>query len=148
VYTHQGSCEHALRVRDVRRACAADARGRDAYPLVTYRTERPRKRCAICDSLLATKVVYGSRLAPESPCFFCDECFQARRGGLRVHACAFSFLFVLIALIVLIVSRALLRARSGCTTTRRGGCCSRTSRCTRTTDARCPAWRRARFERA
>ncbi len=87
VYTHQGSCEHALRVRDVRRACAADARGRDAYPLLTYATERPRKRCAICDSLLATKVVYGSRLAPESPCFFCDECFQVRRRAACVRAC-------------------------------------------------------------
>ncbi len=76
VYTHQGSCEHSLRLRDVRRACAADARSRAAYPACVYRTERVRRRCAICDGFCATKVVYDSRLAPESPCFLCGECFQ------------------------------------------------------------------------
>lgn len=83
VYTHQGDCEHALRVTDIRLATSAElavAPG-GAFPATTYKLPRQVRKCAICEMATAIKVVYNSRLAPESPCFFCQDCFQVRTAS-------------------------------------------------------------------
>jgi len=113
VYCHQANCEHALRLTDLRRCTAAEVAAAADFPRVTYQLERPRRKCAPCQLALATRVVYNSRLAPESPCLFCDECFQAS-GPCSLPACPCSAL-----------TRGTPR---GCTTPQRGTCCSTTSR--------------------
>ena len=78
VYTHQGDCEHALRCTDIRLATPQELEAAASFPMTTHRLQRQQRKCAICEAALAAKVVYNSRLAPETPCFFCQECFHVR----------------------------------------------------------------------
>jgi snRNA-activating protein complex subunit 3 len=78
VYAHQGDCEHALRCTDIRLATAEELEAAPSFPVTTHKLQRQQRKCAICEAALAAKVVYDSRLAPETPCFFCQECFQVR----------------------------------------------------------------------
>lgn len=78
VYTHQGDCEHALRCTDIRLATPHELETASSFPVTTYKLQRQQRKCAICEAAVAAKVVYNSRQAPETPCFFCQECFQVR----------------------------------------------------------------------
>ena len=78
VYTHQGDCEHALRCTDIRLATPQELETAASFPMTTHKLQRQQRKCAICEAALAAKVVYNSRLAPETPCFFCQECFHVR----------------------------------------------------------------------
>ena len=74
LFCHQGDCEHLLTIRSVRLAHADDPRRAESYPLRTLDGRRFRRKCSMCDVFEARHVTYGDRLAPCSPCFFCETC--------------------------------------------------------------------------
>lgn len=76
LFCHQGDCEHLLTIRSVRLAHADDPRRAESYPLRTLDGRRFRRKCSMCDVFEARHVTYGDRLAPCSPCFFCEKCFD------------------------------------------------------------------------
>ena len=96
VFTHQGGCEHAAAVRDVRLAAPADAAGQAPpghhhypppptagdFPLLTFRA-RPAKRraCSACGVARAAKVTAADRHAPAVPAFWCGPCYEAFHYG-------------------------------------------------------------------
>ena len=55
-------------------AHADDPRRAESYPLRTLDGRRFRRKCSMCDVFEARHVTYGDRLAPCSPCFFCETC--------------------------------------------------------------------------
>ena len=76
LFCHQGDCEHLVTIRSVRLAHADDPRRAESYPLRTLDGRRFRRKCSMCDVFEARHVTYGDRLAPCSPCFFCEKCFD------------------------------------------------------------------------
>ncbi|MCJ1461833.1 hypothetical protein MMC07_000432 [Pseudocyphellaria aurata] len=72
---HQGCCEHALVVTDVRRVSACDPQWKAAYPLLVYQVPLPLKSCCICNMPAVAKVTYNDRFAPECPAFWCEDCY-------------------------------------------------------------------------
>ena len=74
LFCHQGDCEHLLTIRSVRLAHADDPRRAESYPLRTLDGRRFRRKCSMCGVFEARHVTYGDRLAPCSPCFFCETC--------------------------------------------------------------------------
>eukprot|EP00884_Botryococcus_braunii_P004191 jgi/Botrbrau1/13773/Bobra.0056s0028.1 len=81
VYCHQGCCEHALSILDVRRIHPDDPQDISTYPLVTFRLKQQRKRCCICATHMAVLVTYEDKLAPESPAFWCKNCYEMLHYG-------------------------------------------------------------------
>ncbi|GAQ91210.1 snRNA activating complex family protein [Klebsormidium nitens] len=77
LYCHQGNCEHKMVFTDVRMLNRFDVPDLFAYPLLRYRTQRPPKKCHICCKQQASKITVGDELVPESPCLFCEQCFDA-----------------------------------------------------------------------
>ena len=99
VFCHQGGCEHALSVRDVRLAASADASdafnavsspgGETAeeegerhppttgdFPLVIFKARPPKARsCQSCGSRRATKATWRDAAAPTDPAFWCSSCY-------------------------------------------------------------------------
>jgi snRNA-activating protein complex subunit 3 len=75
-YQHQGDCEHVMTIRDIRLAHADDPKDRHVYPLRIFRGRPFRRRCQMCDVFDAKHVTIADELAPCSPCFFCDKCFE------------------------------------------------------------------------
>ncbi|KAK3286041.1 hypothetical protein CYMTET_6386 [Cymbomonas tetramitiformis] len=76
VYCHQGMCEHRMVVEDVRRVHPEDARARCEYPLLVYQKALARRKCSVCELHPAQHVTRKDKLAPLSPCFFCDSCYR------------------------------------------------------------------------
>ena len=74
LYCHQGCCEHFLYVTDIRlRHPLADAAATtDSFPAVKFMKSVKRRRCCVCDALMAKFVVYGDRLLEQSPAFLCQ----------------------------------------------------------------------------
>jgi hypothetical protein len=79
VFCHQGGCEHALAVRDVRLATAADAATGATlgdFPLLAHRARPPLRRlCCACRTTRAAKAVWDSARAPGDPSFWCGGCY-------------------------------------------------------------------------
>ena len=96
VFCHQGGCEHALSVRDVRLACAADAPGPASnaspgasddderhppttgdFPLVLFKSRPPKARsCQSCGSRRAAKATWRDSAGPSDPSFWCLRCYD------------------------------------------------------------------------
>ncbi|EIE24050.1 hypothetical protein COCSUDRAFT_62573 [Coccomyxa subellipsoidea C-169] len=77
VFCHQGCCEHALYFKDVRRIHPDDSHSLSDYPIPVYQAQFRRQRCSLCATRFAVKVTYEDEHAPESPAFWCIECYQA-----------------------------------------------------------------------
>ena len=77
LYCHQGNCEHIITFRDIRLAHPDDPTDRAVYPIPVLNPRKHRRKCSMCDVFDVQHVTYGDKLAPCSPCFFCDECFDA-----------------------------------------------------------------------
>jgi hypothetical protein len=78
LYTHASGCEHVLCVTDIRPAAehpsggtAALVQGSNGFPREVHRAPPTQRRCTVCDLLAAQFVVFGDKLAPCSPAFFC-----------------------------------------------------------------------------
>ena len=104
VFCHQGGCEHALAVRDVRLAAADDAapgagarglegpRGRGAeeeeeeerhpptsgdFPLVLFKARPAKARsCQSCGSRRAARATWRDAAGPSDPAFWCARCYS------------------------------------------------------------------------
>ncbi|KAI8359344.1 snRNA-activating protein of 50kDa MW C terminal-domain-containing protein [Mortierella sp. GBAus27b] len=78
LFVHQGNCEHIVMFRDLRLfSHQHDDLNRNSYPLQTFQ-ERTRKRaCQMCNGRRASFVTVNDRLAGQSPCYFCEDCYIA-----------------------------------------------------------------------
>jgi len=77
VLCHQGDCEHIVTFDEIRLfRHESDHCNRLAYPIQLFEGQHSVRKCTICKIHSAKKVTHGDRLAPESPCFFCDECYH------------------------------------------------------------------------
>ena len=73
LYCHQSCCEHYLYLTDIRlRHPVADPASDDSFPAVKFMKKVRRRRCCVCDALMAKFVVYGDRLLDQSPAFLCQ----------------------------------------------------------------------------
>jgi hypothetical protein len=85
VFGHCGGCEHVLYLTNMRvvpiagggsvSSQVAERRTMAVHaptPQVTYLEKQKQRQCCVCALLLATCVVFGDRLAPFSPAFFCS----------------------------------------------------------------------------
>ncbi|BBN00664.1 snRNA-activating protein complex subunit 3 [Marchantia polymorpha subsp. ruderalis] len=75
LYCHQGGCKHTMIIRDMRLAHPEDVQNAAAYPVLRYVHKLRHRKCSICCIYQARKVTVGDKLAPESPCFFCENCY-------------------------------------------------------------------------
>jgi len=94
-FTHQGGCEHAVAVRDVRLAAPGDAAAPPPpghhhppppttgdFPLLTFRARPAKKRaCSLCGTARAAKVTSSDPHAPAAPAFWCAPCYEAFHYG-------------------------------------------------------------------
>lgn len=62
-------------IRDMRLAHPEDVQNAAAYPVLRYVHKLRHRKCSICCIYQARKVTVGDKLAPESPCFFCENCY-------------------------------------------------------------------------
>lgn len=75
LYVHAGACEHIVVFEDVRLPHSGDPCL--AHAPATLPRRRPRlEKCCICAVRPAVKMAFDDRLAPESPAFFCERCFD------------------------------------------------------------------------
>ncbi|XP_004347455.1 hypothetical protein CAOG_04708 [Capsaspora owczarzaki ATCC 30864] len=77
LYCHQGDCEHVITVRDMR-IIHLPTDGSDArlFPKQTFQSRVKTRKCLVCDILPAKLATYNDRLALETPCYFCDVCYD------------------------------------------------------------------------
>eukprot|EP00873_Tetraselmis_striata_P016577 jgi/Tetstr1/436841/TSEL_025618.t1 len=75
IYCHQGCCQHAIAVADVRRVHATDPQRRDQYPFLVFQAQPLKRKCRICKHRAAMKVTTESDVSPDPVCFFCQECY-------------------------------------------------------------------------
>ena len=75
LYVHAGACEHIVVFEDVRWQHADDPDVSAGPASVPFRQPRLEK-CCICSIRPAVKVTFDDVLAPESPAFFCVQCFD------------------------------------------------------------------------
>lgn len=75
VYCHQGDCKHDMVVRDMRLIHKEDIQNMLVYPLLRSQFRVRHRKCTICEIYVAKKVTYDDKMAPQSPCFFCDYCY-------------------------------------------------------------------------
>ena len=90
--THEGGCEHAVAVRDVRLAVPGDVAPPPPghppspttgdFPLLTFRARPAQKRaCSLCGTARAAKVTAADAHAPSVPAFWCGPCYEAFHYG-------------------------------------------------------------------
>ena len=75
IFMHQGDCQHTLVFTEIRQMQPYDCRLVTAYPLQVFQCKIRRKKCRICDIFASRYVTYNDKLAPDNPCFFCDNCY-------------------------------------------------------------------------
>jgi hypothetical protein len=78
LYRHQGSCDHIVQFRDIRKAHVVKriAENSDNYPIVISERKKYKKTCLCCCIHDATVVAYKDEMADRSPFFWCDSCFD------------------------------------------------------------------------
>lgn len=76
LFRHRGDCDHVLTFRTVRVAHEDDLKNKNLYPLKTFTARRFRRKCSMCDVFEACFITRNDSLAPCSPCFFCESCFE------------------------------------------------------------------------
>ena len=55
---------------------AVDHPVREDYPILVYKHKVKHRLCSVCSYETAQWVTEDDDLAPESPCFFCKDCFK------------------------------------------------------------------------
>lgn len=78
VYCHQGDCKHTLIIKDMRLIHKEDIQNSLLYPLLRSPFRARQRKCTICDIYTATKVTFDDKMAPQSPCLFCDYCYYVQ----------------------------------------------------------------------
>lgn len=53
-----------------------DSQYKKDYPRLMYQHRGRRRKCHVCEIFGPTWVTYNDSLAPESPCYFCEDCFR------------------------------------------------------------------------
>mmetsp|Transcript_10680 Transcript_10680/g.26985 ORF Transcript_10680/g.26985 Transcript_10680/m.26985 type:complete len:379 (+) Transcript_10680:392-1528(+) len=76
VYCHQGCCEHGVAFLDMRRIHADDKQLVSEYPYTIYERPLRMRPCMICAYDEAIYVTYGDKKAIDSPCLFCEQCYD------------------------------------------------------------------------
>jgi len=77
VFVHEEICEHLIMITDIRMLdINVDLINAEQYPRLMSRARTMWRSCDICSNGRASKVVFGDRFAPESPCFFCEPCYN------------------------------------------------------------------------
>jgi snRNA-activating protein complex subunit 3 len=75
LYSHQGVCEHAVIVSDVRLLHARDVLARSAYPRTVFQASLCRRlHCSVCKRLNARWLLLGHPETPEDVCVLCRLC--------------------------------------------------------------------------
>lgn len=72
VFVHKGNCEHILKFNRLQLVSSEAPK----YNQLFLGKTRKRK-CKICQLYVATKVTFDDVLAPESPCYFCEDCYTS-----------------------------------------------------------------------
>lgn len=92
-FVHCGRCDHFIMIEQVRRFHPYDSARPSPYlttkdktlslPTIReiFRLRRRRRKCRICENNRAAWLTVNDRLAPESPCAFCDSCYQSLHYG-------------------------------------------------------------------
>ncbi len=75
-YVHQGNCEHMLLVKDIRLLHSSDSQNANAYPKTIFRSKVRRHKCRMCVVYPAKWITFNDKNSGESPCFFCEKCFN------------------------------------------------------------------------
>ncbi|KAL5481985.1 hypothetical protein EMCRGX_G022263 [Ephydatia muelleri] len=76
LYCHHGNCEHLVIFSDIRMLNVLDSRTRADYPLLTSIWHGKTRKCNVCNLLAPAWVTYDDDLAPQCPCFYCNDCFR------------------------------------------------------------------------
>ncbi|PRP87976.1 hypothetical protein PROFUN_02713 [Planoprotostelium fungivorum] len=74
-YMHQGDCTHNVVFTCLRAAHEQDEQDRNRYPIQMFQNKVKKHKCSICEIHFAKVITINDRLAPENPCYFCDNCF-------------------------------------------------------------------------
>ncbi|KAG0030919.1 small nuclear RNA activating complex, polypeptide 3 [Podila clonocystis] len=78
LFVHQGSCEHILMVKSMRLLNKEhDDMNRANYPKLMFKSKPSTHMCKMCLVNRAQFVTIDDRLAGESPCYFCQQCYYA-----------------------------------------------------------------------
>ncbi|KAF9377845.1 small nuclear RNA activating complex, polypeptide 3 [Podila verticillata] len=78
LFVHQGSCEHILMVKSMRLPNKEyDDMNRAHYPRLMFKSKHSTHMCKMCLVNRAQFVTIDDRLAGESPCYFCQQCYYA-----------------------------------------------------------------------
>ncbi|KAI7900248.1 snRNA-activating protein of 50kDa MW C terminal-domain-containing protein [Cokeromyces recurvatus] len=80
-WIHQDSCEHLIRVKDIRLLSPNEYKSKDEFPRTTHNVKYDRFKCSLCTVYPATKVVYNDVTTGFSTCYFCDICFESFHYG-------------------------------------------------------------------
>lgn len=76
-YIHQGNEEHAIYFTGARLpALNSDCPLKEAYPLLTFMRDFPRKLCQACIQTLAFWAVHNAVRCPRNPTYVCQLCFR------------------------------------------------------------------------
>ncbi|KAJ1659814.1 hypothetical protein IWQ61_001152 [Dispira simplex] len=75
-FVHQGNCEHALVFTDVRALRKSDDHNASTYPKLTFQCFLRRHKCRMCRTSPAEFVTINDVYSGESPCFFCQTCYN------------------------------------------------------------------------
>ncbi|KAK9867327.1 hypothetical protein WJX84_011559 [Apatococcus fuscideae] len=79
IFCHQGSCEHLVVVRDIRRIHpldGGDPRFMGSYPYLTGQDEPAKRNCEICGKKHGVCITHDDMIAPHNPCIWCQECYE------------------------------------------------------------------------
>ncbi|KAG0375585.1 small nuclear RNA activating complex, polypeptide 3 [Mortierella sp. AD032] len=77
LFVHQGDCEHILMFRDLRLFSQRhDDLNRLSYPLQVFKDKPTSHMCRMCRINKAYYVTVDDRLAGETPCYFCEQCYD------------------------------------------------------------------------
>lgn len=75
LYSHQGLCEHAVVVSDVRLLHAADPSRRSAYPRTVFKAVLGKRlSCGLCRRFGATALMLDHPETPEAVTVLCQLC--------------------------------------------------------------------------
>lgn len=78
LFVHQGDCEHILMFRDLRLYSQRhDDLNRLSYPRQVYKGKTTSHMCKMCKINKAFYVTVDDRLAGETPCYFCEQCYDS-----------------------------------------------------------------------
>lgn len=72
---HENHCEHFVIFSDIRgHNKHIDKKYHRSYPRLIEQQKSMRRKCTVCDLLTPKYVIFGDRLAPQSPYYACEHC--------------------------------------------------------------------------